>query len=347
MKKNFIIIALFLLPSIASAHSVELDSDGCHHDLRYGGYHCHRGELAGRRFRSMNQAAAALGGGLTEYRMVLKVIDGDTLLLDSQEKVRLIGVKTPGAADSSVSHHCYASEAHNFMRLMVEGKKVRLEYGVDRRNRAGVTMAYVYLDDDTFLNAEIVRQGYGYASLDDPLDYIDNLFRQSEEEAKARRRGLWNNCNNRNLLRECVYFVTSRNYSEIALSADVSPDWYEMPLSSIAAESADLKGFYYDKANIRQTTHDGLTFWVKESISSEATGFHSPRGVDLTGLQLSYLNLLEFDCEANSRRMIQHCLTGRSPEGDSVIINADLIPGEEMWRPVEETALFNRICGRD
>ena len=42
---------------------------------------------------------------------------------------------------------------------MVEGKKVRLEYDWERKDKHGRTPAYVYLEDGTFLNAEIIRQG--------------------------------------------------------------------------------------------------------------------------------------------------------------------------------------------
>ena len=46
----------------AFGHGGDLDSLGCHHDRRRGGYHCHRGQLAGQSFRSKDEALAALGG---------------------------------------------------------------------------------------------------------------------------------------------------------------------------------------------------------------------------------------------------------------------------------------------
>ena len=80
---------------------------------------------------------------------------------------------------------------------MVEGKLVRLEFdplpsrcshGKDRYSR---TLAYVFLQDDTRLNAEIIRQGYGLAvSSSPPLKY-QNEFRRLELETREQRRGLW------------------------------------------------------------------------------------------------------------------------------------------------------------
>ncbi len=57
----------------------------------------------------------------------------------------------------------------------------------DRYNR---TLAYVFLEDGTFLNAEIVKQGYGHAYTRFPFKYLDE-FRRYEREAREQRRGLW------------------------------------------------------------------------------------------------------------------------------------------------------------
>ena len=49
-----------LLPISNQAHSGGLDSIGCHHDRKKGGYHCHRGPLAGQSFSSKEEALKAL-----------------------------------------------------------------------------------------------------------------------------------------------------------------------------------------------------------------------------------------------------------------------------------------------
>lgn len=40
------------IPTVASAHGGGLDRYGCHHNRKAGGYHCHRGPLAGEQFAS-------------------------------------------------------------------------------------------------------------------------------------------------------------------------------------------------------------------------------------------------------------------------------------------------------
>jgi micrococcal nuclease len=72
----------------------------------------------------------------------------------------------------------------------VEGKKVRSEYDWQRRDRYGRLPAYVYLPNGTFLNAELIRQGYGHAYTKYPFKYMDE-FKQLEREARESGKGLW------------------------------------------------------------------------------------------------------------------------------------------------------------
>lgn len=57
MKRSFVIFLGFALiaPAAVYAHGGGLDSYGCHHNRKQGGYHCHRGEFAGQSFDSKAQ----------------------------------------------------------------------------------------------------------------------------------------------------------------------------------------------------------------------------------------------------------------------------------------------------
>jgi micrococcal nuclease len=81
----------------------------------------------------------------------------------------------------------------------IEGKRVRLEYNPanevrghkDNTSQKG-TLAYVFLEDGTLLNAEIIKQGYGYALTRYPFSRL-NEFRRLQREAREQQRGLWRN----------------------------------------------------------------------------------------------------------------------------------------------------------
>jgi micrococcal nuclease len=121
---------------------------------------------------------------------VKRVIDGDTILLSNEERVRLIGVNTPETVHPYKPVEYFGEEASRFTKKMVEGKKVRLEFDWQERDRFGRLLAYVYLLDGTFLNAEIIKQGYGFAYTKYPFKYLDE-FREYEREARESKRGLW------------------------------------------------------------------------------------------------------------------------------------------------------------
>lgn len=122
--------------------------------------------------------------------IVERVIDGDTLKLTNGERVRLIGVDTPETKHPRKPVQYFGKEASLFTKGMVEGKEVRLEYDWQRRDRYKRILAYVYLLDGTFLNAEIIKQGYGFAYTKFPFKYLEE-FRTYEKEARENRRGLW------------------------------------------------------------------------------------------------------------------------------------------------------------
>ena len=124
------------------------------------------------------------------WRECIRVVDGDTIVLDGNEKVRLIGVDTPETKDPRKPVQYFGKEASEFTRNLVEGRKVRLEYYQNKIDKYGRTLAYVYLEDGTFLNAEIIKQGYGFAYTIFPFKYLEE-FRQYEKEARENERGLW------------------------------------------------------------------------------------------------------------------------------------------------------------
>ena len=130
---------------------------------------------------------------------VARVVDGDTLVVapnpnpasSEGDRIRLIGVDTPETVHPNRSVERFGKEASEFTRRLVEGRRVRLVFDpAERQDRYGRTLAYVYLEDGIFLNAEIIRQGYGFAYTRFPFAHLEE-FRALEREARDARRGLW------------------------------------------------------------------------------------------------------------------------------------------------------------
>jgi len=131
-----------------------------------------------------------LGINSQTWRFCTRVVDGDTIILDGHERGRLIWVDTPETKDPRKPVQYFGKEASVFTKRMVEGKNIRLEYDWQKIDKYGRTLAYVYLEDGTFLNAEIIKQGYGHAYTRFPFKYLEE-FRQYEREARENQRGLW------------------------------------------------------------------------------------------------------------------------------------------------------------
>ena len=142
-------------------------------------------------FSAVGAASCSRARTSTGQRSVVaRVIDGDTVQLASGEKVRLIGVDTPETKHPQKPVERFGREANDFTARLVEGKPVRLEYDQERQDKYGRTLAYVFLEDGTFVNAEIVRQGYGHAYTRFPFRHLEE-FRRLEREAREGGKGLW------------------------------------------------------------------------------------------------------------------------------------------------------------
>ena len=123
-----------------------------------------------------------------ETAVVIAVIDGDTIdvEVDGQEfRVRYIGVDTP---ERDADFYSEAAEA-NFN--MVAEQTVTLVQDVSETDRFGRLLRYVYLADGTFVNAELVRQGFAVMVTFPPDVAHQEMFRELEREAREAGRGLW------------------------------------------------------------------------------------------------------------------------------------------------------------
>lgn len=132
------------------------------------------------------------------YFTVSKVSDGDTFTIDKEGKkvrIRPIGLDAPESHKTSKEDkQCYGREATEYLKRLILGKKVRIELDKDEIDQYKRTLAYVYLEDSTFVNAELVRNGYA-----DTMNFAPNLkykdtFLILRNEAKENKRGMWGQC---------------------------------------------------------------------------------------------------------------------------------------------------------
>ena len=120
---------------------------------------------------------------------VAKVVDGDTVVLSDGRTVRYIGIDTPEKGQP------FYDVATNFNRRLVKGKEVELEFDIQRYDRYGRLLAYVFVKDGKgkriFVNAELVKNGYATVYTVPPNVKYTDLFVKLQEEARKKGLGLW------------------------------------------------------------------------------------------------------------------------------------------------------------
>jgi len=118
-----------------------------------------------------------------------RVIDGDTLILTNEQRIRLKGINTP---EKSMQFYNEAT----ILLKSTESKSVMIKsYGVDKYGR---TLAYVFLNDKN-INKEILLRGLGTLYYYGEDDYYSE-FKKAEKSARLNKDGLWKESSNSNCL---------------------------------------------------------------------------------------------------------------------------------------------------
>jgi len=138
----------------------------------------------------------------------LRIIDGDTLKLNyngKEESVRLIGIDAPESRVNKKAKNdaqrsgedlktiiAMGKEATNYVKSLVKpGDTVRIEFDIEKRDKYGRLLAYVYLANGTMLNEEIVKAGYANLMTVPPNVKYQEEFLKAYREARESGKGLW------------------------------------------------------------------------------------------------------------------------------------------------------------
>ena len=152
-------------------------------------------------------AAASLGGWWAGRRdaaeldksptaTVVHVLDGDTIRVvhgGHETTIRLLGVDTPETHHPTKPVGCFGPEAAAYTERRLAGRRVELVTDLEVHDRYGRTLAFVYLDGNSF-NDELLRLGYARLLVIPPNGAHARTQLAIELAAKAARRGLWGEC---------------------------------------------------------------------------------------------------------------------------------------------------------
>ncbi len=130
-----------------------------------------------------------------ERGRVVRVLDGDTLVLDTGQSVRLVGVEAPAAPYRDREGDAGFEEAKRILEDMVLGREVELRYGGLTRDRYDRALAHVVTTDALgprlWLNAEMVKKGGARVRVYPDTATANAPLLTLEAAARTDGRGLW------------------------------------------------------------------------------------------------------------------------------------------------------------
>jgi endonuclease YncB( thermonuclease family) len=122
---------------------------------------------------------------------VVRVLDGDTVILDGDRRVRLLDINTPELAHDGRAAEPYGREAAAYLKALVEGQHVTVQTGAKEKDKFDRLLGQVYLDNGGWVNGTLVRDGYAHVyTFADNAMYGPQLLAY-EKQARAARKGLW------------------------------------------------------------------------------------------------------------------------------------------------------------
>lgn len=151
-------------------------------------------DATGHTFYSDKKNTQASTFSLTKsqsYHTVKKVYDGDTILLIDGRKIRLLGINTPEIEHMNQPEQAGGQTARKWLTQQLLGKKVRLEFDQEKRDKYQRTLAHVFTEQGLHINHELVRLGLAHTSVFPPnLNYISELS-SAEKQAEKQHLGIW------------------------------------------------------------------------------------------------------------------------------------------------------------
>lgn len=125
---------------------------------------------------------------------VVRVIDGDTIDIEDDIRIRLLGIDAPERGE------CFYKESKSFLIDLIEDKQVNIKKDITGKDSYDRLLRYIILPsdesekDDILVNESLVRNGYAFTLAISPDTHYRDLFSSAQEEAKKKGRGLWSAC---------------------------------------------------------------------------------------------------------------------------------------------------------
>jgi micrococcal nuclease len=161
--------------------------------------------ISGTESNTKNNQSASVGDIKQEVEIdiskpfkVIRIVDGDTFVVEGDITVRLIGVNTPETVDPRKEVQCFGKEASEYTKRLLTDSTVIFEIDKSQEtfDRYGRLLAYVWKistssEDRVFVNKDLIENGYAYEYTYSKPYLYQSDFREAQKEAREEGRGLW------------------------------------------------------------------------------------------------------------------------------------------------------------
>ncbi|MEM7194842.1 MAG: thermonuclease family protein [Pseudomonadota bacterium] len=119
------------------------------------------------------------------------VVDGDTVVVEGNETIRLAGINAPEYSRQSSKSEPFALEALLALRERVDGTTVNLVSVPESHDQYGRTLAYLEDSGGRDVQLDLILRGYGYAIAWPPNVSRAEQYFAAESRAREAERGVW------------------------------------------------------------------------------------------------------------------------------------------------------------
>ncbi len=124
-------------------------------------------------------------------QQVKSVYDGDTIVLENGQRVRLLGINTPEIESRHRVSEPGGTAAKDWLKNQIQGKKVYLEYDLEKHDKYKRSLAHVFSADGEHLNLALLKNGLAFISIIPPNVRHADAFDEAQKQAEKQNLGIW------------------------------------------------------------------------------------------------------------------------------------------------------------
>jgi len=155
---------------------------------------------------------------------VTRIIDGDTIVIDGDVHVRLLGIDAPEIGE------CFYQESKDVLISLIQEEEIRLEKDVSDKDNFGRLLRYVFLlNDNLFINNKLLEEGHADVLSSGQDLLYRRLLTSSRNQAITQRKGMWGVCENQEEEAETVFPLEKNDISvnpECLIKGNISEHGY-------------------------------------------------------------------------------------------------------------------------